>query len=86
MLDGMVCVGWNNVIFAPSSPLSSSLFGSGHLLSDQLNKTIIDFYLSSTALCLNSFHFDQEINNHQQECDIEETAEYFSRRHGCELV
>ena len=20
MLDGMVCVGWNNVIFAPSSP------------------------------------------------------------------
>ena len=39
MLDGMVCVGWNNVIFAPSSPLSSPLFLSGHLLSDQLNKT-----------------------------------------------
>ena len=66
MLDGMVCVGWNNVIFAPSSPLSSPLLVSGHLLSDQLNKMFIVFYVSFKALYQNSFHSDQEINDQQQ--------------------
>ena len=42
----MICVGWNNVIFAPSSPLSSPLFVSGHLPSDQLNEMFIVFYAS----------------------------------------
>ena len=62
MLDGMVCVGWNNVIFAPSSPL----LVSGHLLFGQLNKMFIVFYASSTALYQDPFHFDQEINDHQR--------------------
>ena len=34
------------MIFAPSSPLSSPLFVSGHLSSDQLNKMFIVFYAS----------------------------------------
>ena len=66
MLDGMICVGWNKVIFAPSSPYSSPLFVSGHLPSEQLNKMFIVFYVSSTAMYQNSFHSDQEINDHQQ--------------------
>ena len=66
MLDGMVCVGWNNVIFAPSSPLPSPLLVSGHLLFGQFNKMFIVFYASSTALYQDPFHFDQEINDHQR--------------------
>ena len=39
--------------------------------------------MSSTPLYQNSFHFDQEINDHQQSRDTEETAAYFNMRHGC---
>ena len=42
------------MIFALSSPLSSPLFVSGHLPSDQLNKMFIVIYVSSTALYQNS--------------------------------
>lgn len=44
------------------------------------------FYVSFKGLYLNSLHFDQDINDYQQQCDTKKTTKFLNRRHGCQQI